>query len=143
MTWDEFAHSCEELARLIAAEYRPTRLIALTRGGWIPALVLSHLLSVTDVTSISVRYTDEARRHLVAVPPIPSVAQHDRLLLVEDFLLSGKSLGMAANLLRDRASELRTAALGYRSAADIIPDYSLWSRTEAPTFPWELKPIDG
>jgi hypoxanthine phosphoribosyltransferase len=136
-TWGEVADACARLAQLISADYKPTRLIALTRGGWFPALMLSHLLDVRDLASIGVRYSDAERQHLVVVGPMPTVGSGDHVLLIEDFLLSGKSLRQAATLLHRDDVHIKTASLGYLSTAVVTPDYSLGASDTPPSFPWE------
>jgi hypoxanthine phosphoribosyltransferase len=99
--------------------------------------MLSHLLGIQDLESISLKYTDSAREHLVTVGPIPTAKNGDQILLIEDFLLSGKSLRCATELLQCDKSTVKTAALGYLPSAVVAPDYSLGIADMPPSFPWE------
>jgi uncharacterized protein len=142
VTWDDFVAATKDLAEQIHRTYEPTKLIAVSRGGWAPALVLSQLLDVKDLASITVRYTDAARTQLVVCDPIPALMPGDRALVIEDFLLSGKSLELAAQSMHHSDADIKTAALGYLTDAVIVPDFSLGPQAKAPRFPWERSVIN-
>jgi hypoxanthine phosphoribosyltransferase len=141
VTWDDFIAATKSLADQIRRAYEPTRLIAISRGGWAPALVFSQLLDVKDLASIAVRYTDTARTKLEVWGAAPVLVPGDRALVIEDFLLSGKSLAFAVESIHSPGVQIKTAALGYLASPVVVPDFSLGPRPDAPDFPWEHSAI--
>ncbi len=112
-------------------------LVAVARGGWIPTRFLSDALRVSRIASIGMSYQDAERTRLVAYS-LPSIDEgRERILLIEDFLESGKSLAAARELLSPTAMEIHTAALFYSPTTIVIPDFSLGVLSSPPTFPWE------
>jgi hypothetical protein len=137
VTWDDFIAASKQLAAHISQDYQPTKLVALTRGGWVPALVLSQLFDIADLSCISVRYEDARRTQPIVAGPLPVTTAGDRVLLVEDFLLSGESLRLAERSIQRTGVQVKTAALGFLPGTAVVPDYSLGPQDSSPRFPWE------
>lgn len=137
LNWGEAVAACEELAAALARTYRPTHLVALARGGWFPALMLSYRFEEAGIYSILLKYADEARTSLELRSPLPETGSGDRVLLVEDFLVTGRTVGHARTLFAPSGATCRTAALGYLADALVVPDFSLGPKSATPRFPWE------
>jgi len=138
ITWDSVMILSDRLAERVKADgYRPNMIVAVARGGFVPARLLSSRLSIARLSSIGVRYQGESRRdHTFYSFPDP-INERDYILLVEDVLETGRTLRDARQLLRTKAAEVRTGAYYYQQGSVIVPDYSLGATRHVPTFPWE------
>ncbi|SDH85927.1 phosphoribosyltransferase [Propionivibrio dicarboxylicus] len=123
--------------KIKASGFQADAIVALTRGGWIPARLLSDGLGIRELLSIGLRYSDARRTDLVAYSlpdPMPTAR---KLLLVEDCLESGRSLQEAKRLLEAAGNEVRTASLYITRQTMTAPDYHVIAVATPPTFPWE------
>ncbi len=137
-SWLEIDRWTVELADIIKqSEFRPTLLIALARGGWIPTRLLSNFLLVNRITSIGLTYKDSQRKELVAYSFPEPIAEGEKILLIEDRLETGKSLIKAVEMLKSRNADVRTACFFIRTDSLIKPDYYLKKIDDEIIFPWE------
>lgn len=138
LTWEELSQITDELAETIRnCGYEPTLIVAVARGGFIPARLLSSRLKVRRMSSIGIIYEgpDRTTRLIYSVPT--PISSRDRILLVEDALETARSLADAYEILARDAEEVRTAAYYYRPDSIIIPDFSIKMVDRVPGFPWE------
>jgi hypoxanthine phosphoribosyltransferase len=82
-------------------------------------------------------YTDEERTTLSVYQDIHITKDIHKVLAVEDFLESGKSMKKAMGDIKSNDLDARTACLGYLEKTVIMPNYSLGLMAEAPKFPWD------
>ena len=139
ISWDEFHDDCASLARIIAASgQRFDMIVAVSRGGFVPARLIAESLGVKKMTAIGIGYVDTARdtREVYSMP-IVSVSD-TRLLVVEDALESGLSLQEAQGLLVQTEGKIvSSCALYVRADAEFEPDFFLKRLNALPSFPWE------
>ena len=130
VSWDEVVEWARGLARRIRESgYRPTVVIAVARGGYVPARLLCDFLGVENLLSIqSQHWTEAAKAAEKAVLKFPykvDLSGH-RALLVDDIVDTGETLLLARDyVLREwKPDELRVAALQWiSSVAKFKPDY--------------------
>ncbi len=146
LTWDLFGTAGRELAQSIAdSGYEPEIIIAVARGGLLPAGHLSYALGVKRSAAINVEcYPDgtETRPDPVLLEPMLDTAslKGKRLLVVDDVADSGRTLALVLELLRKQGAECRSAVIYAKSASVVDPDY-VWRRTdEWIVFPWSDQP---
>lgn len=137
-TWEEVKSLTDRLCRLILEnECSLNLIVAVARGGFVPARLLSSGISVQRMASIGVAYVDadRTRREFYSVPtPIDGSY---RVLLVEDALETGRSLQDARDYLRRCGTQVWTAAYFYMPHSVVQPDFSLGVVDTIPAFPWE------
>ena len=139
ISWALFQQRVYQLGEvIIQSGYQPEIIVAVARGGWVPAIYLSEQLTVKKMVSVGVRYIDRERTELDFYS-FPSGLEGLRVLLVEDRLETAKSLQYCVNHLRADVSEIKTACLYYRSDSCVMPDYCLDKTDGTITFPWELQ----
>lgn len=138
LTYEKFATTVESLSSVIRHNgFCPDVIIAIARGGWIPARLLSKYLGIKKLYSYGLTYADEARTQLVGYDiPNPEIWEQ-KILLVEDYLESGKSMKYCAEQLSLLKNEVRTFAVGYSEKSLIIPDYSSGRLPSIPKLPWD------
>lgn len=137
MTWNEYNKQIKKLGDIInKGKFRPDMIIAIARGGWIPARYLSDLLHVKEMGSIGIKYEDYERTRLdiYSAPSIPENCK--KLLLVEDMLESGKSIKWANEYYLDLGYETMTASLFIINRTIFVPNYYL-KIIDQIKFPWE------
>lgn len=138
MNFPQLLKQAEKLAlKIKASGFQADAIVALTRGGWIPARLLSDGLGVRELLSIGLRYSDATRTKLIAYSLPDPMPVAKKLLLVEDCLESGRSLQEAKRLLEAAGNEVRTASLYITQQTRTMPDYHVSATATPPAFPWE------
>ncbi|ALA68132.1 phosphoribosyltransferase [Corynebacterium lactis] len=146
LTWDGFGVASRELAQTIVdSGFEPEIIIAVARGGLLPAGALSYTMGVKLSDAINVEfYTDVAETlpDPVLLEPLLDVESisNRRLLVVDDVADSGRTLHLVLDLLRKYGAEVRSAVLYGKSRSEISPDY-VWKHTDDwIVFPWSAEP---
>ncbi len=119
---------CWQLAEAVrASDYRPEVVIAIARGGFVPARYLCDFLSISAMTSIKIQhYAPGARKQRRAWVkyPLGGSIEGQRVLLVDDVNDTGDTLEAALDHLRGfGAADLRTAVLHEKLTTRFRADY--------------------
>jgi hypothetical protein len=127
--WGEVSGLARRLARQVAESgYRPDIIVAIGRGGWVPARIVADFLGMMDLTSFKIEHYHATRKDKVARIRYPLNADiaGRRVLLVDDVADSGDTFAVALDHLRrvGPPAEVRSAALHYKTASPYVPDYS-------------------
>ncbi|WP_102159384.1 phosphoribosyltransferase [Zhihengliuella halotolerans] len=146
LTWDLFGTASRELAQQIAdSDFRPEIVIAVARGGLLPAGSLSYALGLKLADAINVEFYTDVHETLpdpVLLAPMldEDAIKGKRLLVVDDVADSGRTLALVLDILRGQGAEARSAVLYSKSASVVDPDF-VWRRTdEWIVFPWSAEP---
>ncbi|MEM0026844.1 MAG: phosphoribosyltransferase [Ignisphaera sp.] len=128
--WNEIVEWSWGLAKKIENDgYVPEIIIAISRGGYVPARLLCDFLGVENLVSIqSQHWTEAAKKGERAIIKFEYVIDLSNMnaLLVDDIIDTGESVILAKEyiLKKWRPRDLRTAALQWiSSVAKIKPDY--------------------
>ncbi|MFZ2455140.1 MAG: phosphoribosyltransferase [Candidatus Altiarchaeia archaeon] len=126
--WEDAYSLAEKVAKKITRDgYVPDHIIGITRGGWVPAVMLSDLLGVKDLLSMRVEHwgvTAEKDAKAVLKYPLPTDLSGKKILLVDDLTDTGDSIALAIEEIRNhKAAEVRTATLIHKKQSRIEPDY--------------------
>ena len=146
LTWDGFGTAGRELAQIVAdSGYEPEIVIAVARGGLLPAGHLANALGLKLADAINVEFSTDVHETLpdpVLLAPLldRESIPGKRLLVVDDVADSGRTLALVLELLRGMGAEARSAVLYAKSASIVAPDF-VWKRTdEWIVFPWSAEP---
>ena len=146
LTWDMFGQASRELAQTIVdSGYEPDIIIAVARGGLLPAGALSYAMGVKLSDAINVEfYTDVEETLPDPILLEPLLDTHalggKKLLVVDDVADSGSTLDLVLKILQQWAGEVRSAVIYGKSRSVIEPDY-VWHRTDKwIAFPWSAEP---
>lgn len=146
LTWEGFGTAQRELAQQIAdSGFNPDIIIAVARGGLLPAGALSYSLGVKLSDAINVEFYTDVQETLpdpVLLEPLLDTdsISNKKLLVVDDVADSGRTLHLVLNLLKQHGAEVRSAVLYGKSRSEIAPDY-VWKHTdEWIVFPWSAEP---
>ena len=137
--WEEAAEYCEQLAGKI--DYRPDIIIGISRGGLVPARILSDVMGINKVGIIGMVFYKKAGEPGER-PQITQELAMDikgkRVLLVDDIADTGKSLVAAKGYLSGKGpSEIKVATIHYKPKSELRPDYYVGETTAWVVYPWE------
>lgn len=146
LSYKAFGTAVRELATQIAASgWRPEIVIAIARGGLIPAGALAYALGIKAAGTLNVEFYTDVEETLpdpVVLEPLLDTAAigSKRLLVVDDVADSGRTLALVMDLMRQHGAHARSAVLYTKPRTVIQPDFS-WRTTDLwITFPWSAKP---
>lgn len=144
-SWEEMRSLSEDVAKkIISSGFRPDYIVAIVRGGMVPAMNLSDILGVYDVLTLRVRHwgaTAVKNKKAVLDIPLSADIEGKRILLVDDLTDTGDSIKLALEHLGCmRPAEVRSAVLIHKSSSSVVPDYYAEKEEEWKwiIFPWNL-----
>jgi len=132
MDWKTFETEIQSLSKKI--DYKPDTIIGITRGGIIPARLLSSYLQIKDMRCLSVHKVEEERK---VITEILDDLDNKNILLVEDMLETGRSIIVAKEYLESKGAKVKTACLYTMSMSEIKPDFHIREVQTVEKFPWE------
>ncbi len=143
-TWNQtYAMLLNQAAKILQSGFKPDIAVGITKGGWIPARVLSDLLEIPELATLGVEFylgVAETRDEPVLTQRVSAVVSGKRVLLVDDVADTGKSLQLAKeHVLQQGAAEVRIATLYYKPLSVTKPDYYEKETRRWVVFPWETK----
>lgn len=146
LTWERFGDAARELARTVAdSGYRPDVVLAVARGGLMPAGALAYALGVKNVFTMNVEfYTGIDRRMEVPVmlPPMLDVVDITglKVLVADDVADTGATLKLVGDYVADHVADVRCAVLYEKPGSSVKCAY-VWRRTDRwINFPWSTLP---
>ncbi len=139
---DEVVAGADRLARMLrASDYQPDTVIAVARGGFMPARFVCDFLGVSHLMSVKVQhYAAGARAEEQArvTVPLGGPVEGERVLVVDDVNDSGDTLEAMARYLEDmRPAAVRTAVLHEKAETSCRADFVAESIRE---WRWVLYP---
>lgn len=128
LSWGEAVRLCYDLAmRVHESGYMPDAIVAVLRGGVLPALIISDVLGVDEFYAVRARHW-RIGEELYPEPIIEQLPQGKvegrRLLVVDEVVDTGKTLAAVVKELRRAGAEVvRSAVLHVKPAAAYEPNY--------------------
>jgi hypoxanthine phosphoribosyltransferase len=129
ISWSEVQRQCQRLAGLVRESgFNPDLIVAIGRGGYVPARLLCDYLDIMDLTSIKVEHylpgADQQEQTVIRYPPKADI-RGLRVLLVDDVNDSGDTLVAATeHLWTFQPADVRTAVMHEKTVTSITADYS-------------------
>ena len=128
ISWNEGARMSRDLARKVhASGFEPDIIIAIGRGGYVPARVVCDYLLFRDLTTIKMEHwgvaaTIDEQAHIRF--GLSTDISNMRVLLVDDITDTGDTLQVALEYLRNCGpTEVRTAVMQHKTCSSYVPDY--------------------
>jgi hypoxanthine phosphoribosyltransferase len=147
LSWERFGTATRELGRsVVESGYRPEMVIAVARGGLIPAGALAYAIGIKAAGTLNVEFYTDVEQTLADPVVLEPLLDTDavigkRLLVVDDVADSGRTLELVLGLLRRHTPYVRSAVLYTKPRTIVRPDYS-WQETDLwITFPWSSQPV--
>lgn len=143
-TWSQIYDYLLGLAQRVQdAAYKPDVVVAVCRGGLIPARILVDLLEARQLATIQIEFyigLGETKEQPTLKQALALPVTGKKVLLVDDIADSGKSLQYAINYLKEQgAAETRTATIYYKAQSIVKPDFYEKETDCWVVFPWEAK----
>lgn len=108
--------------------YRPDVIVAISRGGLVPARILSDILAISDLVSIKVDHWFVTGEHYDKAEiryPLKGDFSGKNMLVVDDITDTGSSLRETVKYLDSLQPEkIKTATMQRLSQSKFIPDYT-------------------
>jgi hypoxanthine phosphoribosyltransferase len=127
-TWADVDRWADRLAAQVRSAHRvPDTLVGLTRGGWVPARLLSDRLGVKRVVSLRAQHwgvtaTPDGVASLTEGLSGPVAGE--RVLVVDDITDTGESLHLALDHIRAAGpSQLESATFLHIPRSKVVPTY--------------------
>lgn len=141
--WDHVYSLLLEIAdRIKESEFKADVIVGISRGGLLPARILSDLLDNTHLANIKVEFyvdIDQTKEVPVITQPVSVSVKDKRVLIVDDITDSGQSFRLVWETLAQEAAEVKTVTIYHKPWSCFTPD--IYAReTEAwVIFPWEFR----
>jgi hypoxanthine phosphoribosyltransferase len=141
--WDHVYSLLLEIAdRVKERGFEPDVIVGISRGGLLPARILSDLLDNPHLANIKVDfYVDvyQTKEAPVITQPVSTSVKDKRVLVVDDITDSGQSFRLVWETLVQEATEVKSVTLYHKPWSCFTPD--IYAReTEAwVIFPWEYR----
>lgn len=128
ISWDEAYGFARELAGNIkSSDFHPDLVIAIGRGGYVPARVVCDFLQHSLLTSIKIEHWDTAasKRQEATVRFPLAVDVHDKkILIIDDVTDTGDTLRTAVDYVMGLgAREIKTGVLQHKIVSSFVPDF--------------------
>lgn len=145
VSWEHATALSRQLAEIIrASRFRPEFVIAIGRGGFVPARVVCDSLLITNLTSIRIEHWGTAatryERARVRFPLSIDVEGCD-LLVIDDVTDTGDTLSAASEYLSGKkAGTIRSGVLQHKSSSTFTPDFyaELVAEWRWIVYPWAI-----
>lgn len=155
LTWQGFGDACRQIAQQIAdSGWMPDLIVAIARGGMLPAGAISYALGVKANGAINVEfYTGVGKTMLEPeiLEPYMDISSLEgkRVLIVDDVADSGKTLKLIMGLIAKEGLSMgsgaakvdaRSATIYLKPTSIIKPDYVFKQTDKWINFPWSVLP---
>ena len=109
------------------SKFHPELLIGISRGGLIPATILSHKTGIPlGIISIQT-YDDDKKSGILkintTISSVTDLNTVERALIIDDIADSGETLSIALNEIKRKIPHIQVATLHYKEKAIVIPDF--------------------
>ena len=128
VSWEELERLVASLAEQVRGEY--DTMLAITRGGLVPAGMLAYRLGIRDILVAAVAYYDETGRPGAAPTflqfPADPLLHGRRILIVDEVWDSGATIEAVIGRVREAGGVPTTAVLHYKPARSTVastPDH--------------------
>ncbi len=129
---------------ILSSGWQPTAILGVSRGGLIPAAMLSYMLDVRLIQAVRVEHYDDQNKRLASGArfvdgPQPFATLNittERLLIVDDIIDTGETLKLVRRAVQDHADQIKVAALYVRSNQKHAADWFWKVEDDWVVFPW-------
>lgn len=142
-TWDEiYAMLLNQAEKISGGRFKPDVILGVSRGGLIPARILSDLLENPNLATVRVEcYVGSLKKSVPVLSQELSLNVNGKsVLIVDDIADTGRSLQLIKqHVMQEGAEQVRIATLYLKPWSEVKPDYyeketELWV-----VFPWDLR----
>jgi hypoxanthine phosphoribosyltransferase len=127
-SWDYLQKSCKEIVKKMKLDgFKPDIIIALSRGGFVPARSVCDMLIIKDLVSMKVDHwgiTASKDKKARIRYPLDVNLTGKKVLIVDDITDSGESMLVSINFIKSlNPVEIKTATALHIKTSKFTPDY--------------------
>ena len=140
VTWDQLHRDARSLARLLLPGAPYAGIVAITRGGLIPAAIVARELSCRLIETVCVStYDEEAIRAPTLLKPPTAAGDGSGWLIVDDLVDSGTT----ARLVRGLLPRATFACIYVKPEGQALADHWVAAVPQQTwiLFPWDTAPL--
>ncbi len=126
--WNDVYELCKVLAKKIKESgFKPDAIVAVARGGWVPARILADLLFIKELYSVKAEHwgmvaTETGKAKITQ--PLTADLSGKSVLVVDDVADTGETVELVArHVIEKNAKEVRTAVIDFKHTSKFVPDY--------------------
>jgi len=128
ISWDEAYHLSRKLAKAVKSYgFHPDLVVAIGRGGYVPARIVCDFLLHSLLTSIKIEHWDIAacKRSEASVRfPLAVDVRDQKILIIDDVTDTGDTLRIAIDYIKSQgASDIKTAVMQHKTTSALEPDF--------------------
>lgn len=128
ISWSRFYRLSRGLCHTIYnSGFRADMIVAIGRGGYMPARIISDFLHILNLTSFKIEHYRGTQKKKTAQIryPLAEGTTGRKVLLVDDVCDTGDTFELASKHLEERLKpkEIRTAVLHFKKTSSFTPDY--------------------
>lgn len=142
LTWEDVQALAEKTADKIKEDnFTPDIMIAISRGGFDPARIISDQLNIRKLASLQIIYyssVNEKMKEPQVLFPLNAQIKGLKVLVVDDVSDSGHSLMAVKKYTEDKgAAVVKVATLHHKPWSEYKPDYYAEMVDKWILYPWE------
>lgn len=143
LTWEDIEEQCRVLAKeIMERSFQFDIIIGISRGGLVPARLLSDLLGNDEVDIIRVKFYESvgqtAKKPVILFSSQIDIKGKD-ILLVDDIADTGESLIATIEHLKEKnVKSILAATLAKKPQSKFTPDFFASETPNWVIFPWEI-----
>lgn len=146
LSWNRVVRDTIKLSKsIIDSGFKPDIVVAIGRGGYVPARILCDYLLIRDLTSIKVEHwgiaATETEKAVIKFRLCTDIKDKS-VLLVDDITDTGDTLRVSLKYLKDFGPKtIKTAVLIHKTCSVIVPDYFISKiiKWHWVIFPWHIR----
>jgi hypoxanthine phosphoribosyltransferase len=143
-SWEQIYEFLLDLSEKIRDDgFVPDVIVGVSRGGWIPARILSDLLENPEIANVRAEFyvgVAETKHEPVITQSVSVDVRDKSVLVVDDVSDTGSSLRLVKTHLVDQAAKaVKIATLYFKPWSITVPDYYERTTRDWIIFPWERK----
>ncbi len=142
LSWEDVQSLCERVSDIIKdSGYKPDLLIAISRGGFDPARIMSDQLDIRKLASLQIIYytgLNTRREEPEVLFPLNAQVEGLKVLVIDDVSDSGNSLIVVKKYIEEKgAAQVKLATLHHKPWSKFRPDYYAEEVDQWIIYPWE------
>jgi hypoxanthine phosphoribosyltransferase len=143
-TWNQiYDMLLSQTQKIQNQNYKPEIIIAIAKGGLIPARTLTDLLEIQELGYIHIEFykdINKTRQEPTLKQNLTIQVLGKKTLLVDDIADTGRSLNLAKTYLQQQgACQIKTATLYKKPQSSTTPDFYEKQTASWVVFPWDTK----
>ena len=140
VSWRSVTTLCNSLANDLKDKHPNAldfNIIGLSRGGLIPAVVISNMLNIRKVYALGLRSYKDQHKAEAEIYQVPDLASMQKIILIDDISDTGESFKQITEMLVGK--EIITVSLFLKDKTAFVPDlYAKKVKSNKwVVFPWE------